>query len=482
MRRAGRTEYRSYWTPERVAALTRDIAFVIVGGIVLGLFATAASSYYIVAAIVVVGIISIIVWHFEVVLVLYALAAFVPWGRTPDIAVGGSGVGQGLYVSEAMLSLLLAIWFAKYLLGSLPANRIRSGFHLPLGLYLAYSLLNVIHSYIFWDPHVSKVYQYPHVNAVEFGFRMLSAGAFVMMATTVSQERWLKWTTLTLCLPGIYNLANSIAGWIVPVSAPWWPLITFLPVCYCYAILLDGGKSFPKRFGAGLVVVAAIVQIFVRNVRWVSGWLGLFAALGTVTYVRSRKAFAVLMLLGAIVVIVFWPFFHENVIVSSREEGDYDRFALMKGAWRYAVTFPLGVGLGNYRTYNSFYYGVKWDTTAYTSAHGTYAQHLSEMGIPGFVLFMWILISGGVWLVLKYRQLPPGVSKTYVLAAYGQLVGIAFAAFIGDYIVPTYHNGGLVTFSCTVYSWLTWGLAVAHVRMIQNGVPEKKNGPININR
>ncbi|MDH7602939.1 MAG: O-antigen ligase family protein [Armatimonadota bacterium] len=473
MRRAGRAEYRTVWTPERIAALTRDVAIVVIGGIILGLFAAAATTYYVVAAMAVAAIISLIVWQFEIVLVIYALAAFVPWGRTPDIAVGGSGVGKGLYVSEALLAFLLAIWFVKYLFRALPANRIRSGFHIPLALYLAYGVLNVIHSFIFWDPHVNRMYQYPHVNAVELGFRFLSAGAFIMMATTIEHEKWLRWTTLMLCLPGLYNLANALAGGIVPVSAPWWPLLTFLPVCYCWAIVLDARTSVAKKLGAAVVIGAAFFQILVRSVGWVSGWFGLFTGLAAVTYGRSRKAFFILASLAAISVIIFWPFFYEHVIVASKEEGDYDRFALMKGAWLYATHFPLGVGMGNYRTYNSFHYGVEWGTTAYTSAHGTYAQHLSEMGIPGLVLFLAILVSGGRWMLSKYRELEPGLSKTYLLAAFGQLVGISCTAFIGDYIIPTYHNGGLVTFCATVYSWLIWGLAVAHVRMSQVAVSSK---------
>jgi len=470
------------WTPERIAALTRDVAIVIIGGIILGLFATAATTYYVVAAIAVAAIVSLIAWQFEIVLVIYALAAFVPWGRTPDIAVGGSGVGKGLYVSEALLAFLLAIWCAKYLFRTLPTDRIRSGFHVPIALYLAYGVLNVVHSYIFWDPHVNRMYQYPHVNAVELGFRFLSAGAFIMIATTIEHEKWLRWTSLMLCLPGLYNLANALVGGIVPLSAPWWPLLTFFPVCYCYAIVLDKDSSLPKKLGAFLVIAAAIFQLLIRGISWVSGWFGLFAALGAVTYAKSRKAFYILAVLTGIGVVIFWPFFHEHVIVESQQQGDYDRFALMKGAWRYAINFPLGVGMGNYRTYNSFHYGIEWGTTAYTSAHGTYAQHLSEMGIPGLLLFLAILVSGGRWIIANYRELEPGLSKTFLLAAFGQLVGISFAAFIGDYIIPTYHNGGLVTFCSTVYSWLIWGLAVAHVRMAKKVELAKNGGPINIDR
>ena len=36
---------------------------------------------------------------------------------------------------------------------------------------------------------------------------------------------------------------------------------------------------------------------------------------------------------------------------------------------------------------------------------------------------------------------------------------------VGDYIIPSYHNGGIVTFSTTVQSWLIWGTAIALVRL-----------------
>ncbi len=468
------------WSPERVSTLARDVAIVTLSGIVLGLFAAAASAYYVVAAMAVVALVSLVIWQFEIVLVIYALVAFVPWGRTPDIAIGGSGLGKGLYVSEVMLGLLLAIWFVKYLFLALPGGRIRSGFHLPIVLYLGYSVLNVVHSFIFWDWHVNRIHQHPHVNGIELGLRFLSAGAFVMMATTVSSRKWLKWTTVTLCLPGLYNMANALLGSPVPVVAPWWPLLALLPVCYCWVVALDSGQGRLKRIGGALLVALAVYLMLVKGVSWVSQWLGLFAALGAVSLVKSRKLFVALALLLAIAVALAWPFFSENVLAESRRQGDYDRFALLSGAWRYATTFPLGVGLGNYRSYNSFHYGNEWGTTAYSSAHGTYAQHLSEMGVPGLVLFLLIPLSGGAWALKSLRRVRPGMSRTYLIAAFGQLVGLSCAAFIGDYIIPTYHNGGLTTFSTTVYSWLIWGLAVAHVRLSGPKGSAEANGSVDI--
>lgn len=459
----------SEWTPERVAAVSRNVALVAAAGIAFGVFATAANVYYVVITVAAAALAIVVAWKFEAALMLYALVAFVPWGETPHLAVGGSGLGKGLYVSEIMLGFLLAIWLGKYLLGALPRDRIRTGFHIPIILYLAYSVLNVVHSFLFWDAHVSKLHQHPSVNIIEIGLRFLSAGAFLMLATSVGSPRWLRWTTLFVMIPGLYNLANALMGNLLPISAPWWPLVALLPVCYCWAVALDREQARWKRLGGAAVVGAAIFVIGIQSIAWVSGWLGLLVSLAVVTFLRNRRLFVAAALLGCVVALTGWTFFHENVVTESQASGDYDRFDLLRGAWKYASTFPLGVGLGNYRSYNSFHYGEKWGTTTYTSAHGTYAQHLSEMGLPGLALLAAVLVCGLGWMAARCREARNARTKTYLLASVGQMAGIGCAAFFGDYILPSYHNGGLVTFSATVYSWIIWGLAAAHVRLDSYG-------------
>lgn len=469
---------RNQWTPERVTSVAMIVAAVLAGGIVLGLFASAANLYYVGAVIAAAALAIFIAWHFEAAMLAYILIAFMPWGKTPSIAIGGSGMGKGLYVSEIMLGFLLAIWAMRYMLSVLPKNRVRSGFHIPILIYIGYSFINVIHSFVFWDPHVNRIYQYPQVNAIEIALRILSAGAFLMAATSITSAKWLKWASLAVMIPGVYNLLNALAGSPIPLSAPWWPLIALLPLGYYWITVLDSSASAAKRALGFAIVCAGIFAIFIKSISWVSGWLGLLVCLAVITYMKNRKLFAAGLAICIVLVAVFWPFMQKNVVSASAKEGDMDRFSLLAGSMKYASTFPLGVGLGNYRSYNSFCYGSKWGTTSYTSAHDTYAQHLSEMGLPGLIIFTCIQISGFVWLKRSYSKMQNHYSKCFLLAAMGQMLGISLAAFIGDYIIPTYHNGGIVTFSTTVYSWLIWGLAVAHVRI--NGAGE--NGPFNTDR
>jgi O-antigen ligase len=332
-------------------------------------------------------------------------------------------------------------------------------------LYLAYSILNVVNSYLFWDPHVNRIYQSPLVNVVELGLRFLSAGALVMMATSISNAKWLRYITTGIIVVGLYNVLNAIIGARIPIIAPWWSLIAIMPACYFFAIVMSSSYTRTKRVVAAVVVAVICYTVFYRSIAWVSGWIGLFAGIGAVALVINRRAFFIGFVLIAMICLFQWSFISQSVFGRSAQDGDYERFELMRGAWKYATTFPLGVGIGNYRTYNAFHYGQIWGTASFTSAHGTYSQHLAEMGIIGLALLLSILVGGFRWLLQCYRKMADGPPKVFLIAAMGQLVGISCSAIIGDYIIPTYHNGGLTTFSTTVYSWLIWGLAIAYVRV-----------------
>ena len=452
------------WTPERYASLSRSIALVIAGGVLLGLFAAAVNLYYIAAAIGAAILMIVVSYNFEAAVVIYALVAFLPWGRTPDLATGGSGEGKGLFISEMLLGLIAVIWLGKYIFRSLPKNRIRSGFHVPLALYLIYCILNLVNSFMFWDVHIDRVYQYPQVNFAELLLRLLSGLAFVICATTISSKKWLRLTTWFLMIPAVYNTLNALTGLHIPLQSPWFSLLTFLPVSYAMALVLDQSKSIGIRLACGFYLLLTGFVVFYMSIGWISGWSGMLVCLATVTWIKNRKLFVIAVLTAAVVFSVFYPFFHQRVYVKASTGGDFDRISLLEGGLLYATHFPLGVGIGNYRSYN-LYYGEKWGTTAYTSAHGTYSQLLAEMGIPGFILFVSMLICGYRWMLVNYKRLREGPAKIFLLAAMGQLAGIAASAAIGDYIIPTYHNGGLGTFSTTVYSWLIWGLAVAYVRI-----------------
>jgi membrane-associated HD superfamily phosphohydrolase len=86
------------------------------------------------------------------------------------------------------------------------------------------------------------------------------------------------------------------------------------------------------------------------------------------------------------------------------------------------------------------------------------------MGFGGLALVLFWVISALVMLLRIYNRLPQGFSRSIVLGITGMWAGLSVAAFLGDYFIPVYYNGGLYTLSTTIYGWLALGIAVAHGR------------------
>jgi O-antigen ligase len=133
-----------------------------------------------------------------------------------------------------------------------------------------------------------------------------------------------------------------------------------------------------------------------------------------------------------------------------------DRTRMLIAAVRYAEAFPLGIGPGNYRMVNQ-YYGRKdvWNTTQFTSAHGTLAQTLSETGWAGLIALITMIaaILRSLWKRASDDFMVTGIAAG--------CTAIALASFLGDYLFPTYHNDGLAHFGSTVVFWLAAGVGLA---------------------
>lgn len=461
-------------TPERLAGLGKIALAMVIFGIFIGIFSVDMEFYYIAAAMIAMLFTVVLVWNFDITLIIYILVSFIPWGRTPDIVQGGSGLGRGLYVSEIMLAFLLIVWLGRYFTGNLPKKRISTGFYIPLTIYLIFCIVNVINSFVFWDPNVDKANQKIFANLAEIAIHVLSGAALAITATSFSSMKTAIIAAITFMVTGLYNVINAFFGFIVPFGAVWYSLLTILPASFLLIVVFNNYYNKWFRFLAFIILCAILYQTIVINIQWVSGYFALLVSLGTTAIIYDKKVFFLSLVFLIIAIIIFWPVIQIDIIKASEDEGDFHRFDMFFGSIRMAKKFPMGVGLGNYRTY-IIKYGDKLDIPTFTSAHGTYAQHIAEMGWLGFILFMNFAICSLVWMLKALKFLKNEFVRTFLIATIGQFVGIFLAASIGDYIFPTYHNGGLVTFSTTVQSWLIWGTAIALVRL--SG--DYKNGSVN---
>ena len=424
----------------------------------------------------------LLLWNFPLGVVLFLATCWIAVG-TPPIAQGGSGGGaQRLLLSHIGLIALIGMGILRSpFVGG--AERIpRTPMNLPIALFLTICVWSTVNGLLLPDPHVleygPKVFW--QVNVLELMTRFLALGGLLLIGA-VLRGRYLPWAAIALAVPGVMTFSGLVRG--IPSSFYLaFPQVIAMSLLAAFALTGSwaGARWRWLRVPAGALAVAIFVRYFFQGTEWVSGWSAALVALAVITYCIDRRLLVAGAAILAIAVLLNYSYFFKTVYTDNfyagRTAGDInrtgqtgrftnDRSRMLLAAVRYADTFPLGVGLGNYRAYNQ-YYGRRdvWNTTTFTSAHGTYAQTLSETGWLGLGALLLLLGTCVRFLWRCFRALPASWGRTYLLGALGATIGIFVAAFLGDYLFPTYHNGGLGSFGACVYLWFTIGLATAVAR------------------
>ncbi|MBV9848272.1 MAG: hypothetical protein JO250_01155 [Armatimonadetes bacterium] len=471
--------------PEEVLRGLLISAIVMVSGIVMGYFTQSellrrGTAYFVLAAGAGVLLAAVAYRRIELVMLAYIGVIWVAIGATPDLINGvSSGTGKGIALSHIGMTFLLFIWGLRAVaLGQTSFAR------LPLNglliLFLAFNVWSAVSGLLFWDPALAQFYQgmgdptggrtSPVVVFFEVFVRALLVGAFWLFANNLRDEKWVRRVSWLLLLPGAAVLLVAVGH--LPLKAGGYAVLQEIIVaCTLFAWLLEPrAADTPPRRGlrllAWLVLALIVFHVFRLNIRWVSGWFGLFCGLYIVAFLRSKRLFAVLLAVGLVLYVAGHAFLQQNVVHKVQTSGDMARFDMARASVYYALRFPLGVGPGNYRAYNLYYGGLTmWKTTTFSSAHGFYSQMLSELGFGGLILTALFVLTALTMVARFYRRMPPGPSRTFVLGLAGMWGGISAASGIGDYLIPVYHNGGVYSLSTAIYAWIGLGVAVAHARL-----------------
>lgn len=450
-------------------------------------------------AIVVLGMVGIVTVasYLEVGVTLFIAACWFLF-KTPGLAQGQGGGGeQGLALSQIGLVLLLSAWGLRRLFR--PEGKLfRTPLTAPIFAYLFICAWSTIHSLLFPDSNIERgliVATPVAVNVLENILRVLALGGLLLVANVVTPRGRGRMAAMFIAagvLLFLFSLQTKTNNMDHPVG-----LARYVPG--------QGYGAFPQMMIVGVLASLAVSGVgkrwqqavmltvaltifgwaFIRNAEWVSGWLAGGLALAIVVFNAHRKLFWIGVGVIAAVVLLnfgyFWDKFykmnfyaggHMNWGVATlrgQEIGalENDRSRMLRAAFQYADAFPLGVGLGNYKNYNHHYGSpTVWNSTTFTSAHGTYAQTLSELGWLGLLALLWLQGATLMTLYRFWKALPAGTwEKAWLLATYAGCWGIFAATFLGDYIFPSYHNGAMASFGGTVYVWLFAGFGIGLARL-----------------
>ena len=429
-----------------------------------------------------VALLFLLLRYYELGIVAFLGVCWIAIG-TPTLAQGGSGGGaQTLKLSHIGLLALLAVWGIRLFFRKpgVPALY-KSPVNKAVLVYLCICLWSTVNGILFYNAQVaaSSPKQYIQVNLLENLTRILALGGMLLLANNL-QGRPLKAAAVAVVLPGIITFTGLVP--FIPASF-FLAFPQILAMAVLAALALTGDEWRMRlwlRVLCGVVALSILGVYFLKGTEWVSGWSGALITLGLITFTARRKLFYITIAVVALIIVVNFGYFYNTVYKSNfygsgpthdrnraGQMGTFtnDRSRMLGAAVRYANTFPLGVGLGNYRAYNKYFGRIDvWNTTTFTSAHGTFAQALSETGWLGLFSLLWLLFATARMLRRYWIALPPGWGRSYVLGAYGGCVGVFCASFLGDYLFPSYHNGGMGSFGACVYTWLIAGVGVAVAR------------------
>ena len=435
------------------------------------------------------GIAAVVLKNFELGVVGFLWIGWFAF-KTPAVAQGESGGGaQGLQLAHAGLAALIALTVARLAFG-VRSPSFKHGLWWPAGLHLLFCGLSTLASLLFPDRNVAHftTMTNPFVNVIDWTMRFLTLGGMMVVGSALS-GRWIERASVGMVVTCLVSFFWELANLPHPLYIEFAQVMALAVVG---ALVLMGAGHLWLRLALGALALGMVGRFLLGGTEWVSGWAAALIALGVVTFVAQRRVFLICIGLLAALILVNAPYFYKKVYLDNFYAGrqlqqrgadggtfENDRSRMLLAAARYAEEFPLGIGLGNYRAYNR-YYGRKqvWNTTVFTSAHGTYAQTLSEAGWPGLITLLWLLGASLKITWLYYRrgsELTPW-RQAFLLGTLGGAAGNFVAAFLGDYLFPTYHNGGMGSFGATIYTWMYLGAALAIGR--EGGLEPANDPPI----
>jgi len=243
-----------------------------------------------------------------------------------------------------------------------------------------------------------------------------------------------------------------------------WGMWTVVPA---YVLLIGQPKlRWYWRVSLVAVILLTLYQTAVVNADWVSGWLPTIVALFVATFLRSKKAFAVLVVVAVIAGYGARGFFTQ-VADDNVNDGSLERLSLWEQNWRVVRAHWLfGTGPAGYALYYMTYYRDDARST-----HNNYLDILAQFGFTGMLAWIWLALSGVVEGYLLTKRAPPGFLRVLAIMATAGWVGAQASMFLGDWILPFAYNQGVGGYKYTVYSWLFLGVLISVRQMTQRQAP-----------
>jgi putative inorganic carbon (hco3(-)) transporter len=295
----------------------------------------------------------------------------------------------------------------------------------------------------------------------------------LMLARLPWKRRWLKALTVQLVAMAVVFAGTGVYQWVTR-DVFWNPKVIIGNV---YAPFYRVNSLFwdPSIYGRFLVVaiLVALVSVLygarrdsmVAAVVVVALWIGLVFSFSQSSFVAlvagvlgaialSWERRSVVALAAVVVALLAAGFVVPSVraeILDNTDRATGNRSSLVTEGLRIAAHHPLGgVGLGGFKSAYGERVGFRAADPARAASHNTPVTVAAELGLPGFLLFAW-LVATALWLPFRRasRSFAGRASLCFGLALLAILVhSLFYNAFFEDPM-----SWGLLGLTSLGYAW-----------------------------
>lgn len=364
----------------------------------------------------------------------------------------------------AALLLALVLW-GVWIISMIVRRRMTiapSPLNRPALVFGVICCISLVWGIVWRDPVLIDAPKFIVVQIASLITILVSMGAALLIGNFMQTRARLKFMVaafigcgLLMALTELFHIRQGLLN-----DRGLWGMWTVIPA-YCLMISRSNLRWYWRALLAG-VIVLTLYQTAVVNADWVSGWVPTVVALYAATFLRSKKAFLVLLLIGALAAFSAWGFF-QTVAQDNIDDGSLERLTLWDQNWRVVRAHPVfGTGPAGYALYYMTYYRDDARST-----HNNYLDILAQFGFTGMIAWLWLAITGVIEGWRLSTRAPPGFLRALAAAATAGWIGAQASMMFGDWVLPFAYNQGVGGYKYTVYSWLFLGTLISIRAIVQ---------------
>jgi len=380
----------------------------------------------------------------------YVLVAYLPYSK---VLVGDfGGLAQALNITNLLMGAIILSWVSGRYAEDEP-KWLKTPMNAPIIAFILVGMLGISRGGYYGEGYlayaitefkrwITPLAMYFLVLNTVKKKNMIQIIIVIMMITTtlVGLMAMYEYTTISDTSDLDKSRVEGIAGHSNTLAA-FFCYYMFLPVGFLYMNM--------NKWRAWLLVIPVLIQfrgIMVTFSR--GGYLAFVAGLLGITFIKSRRLFAGLLLFAGLACLfpqvlpsgiryrMSQTFQGNASSVSSFEEAEEGleassktRIEIWKGAAEMIKDNPLfGVGYGLFKQNISKY----WSGGTEIDAHNTYIIITAELGIPALIIFFWMIAVAFFTTWALYIHTKDPFSKAVALGFLGGIGGLMISNMFGS--------------------------------------------------